>query len=31
MYNNNLDASQCKRLHSTNASFFAKKEQHIEN
>ena len=30
MYKNNLDTSQCKRLHDRNASFYAKIEQHIE-
>ena len=30
MYKNNLDASQCKRLHFRNASFYAKIEQRIE-
>ena len=30
MYDNNIDTSQCKRLHDRIASFLQKKEQRIE-
>ena len=30
MYKNIIHATQCKRLHIENASFYAKIEQHIE-
>ena len=30
MYKNIIHATRCKRLHTGNASFYAKIEQHIE-